>query len=131
MTAFVDSSALYALLDQVDPRHGDARDALPGLRSEGFVTHNYVLLETITLVQARLGIGAVVTLARDLLPLVEVDWVDRALHEEAVAAVMATRRRELSLVDQVSFAVMRRRGLTTAFAFDEAFRRQGFRTVPD
>lgn len=39
---------------------------------------------------------------------------------------LVTQRRAPSLVDFVSFEVMRERGITTAFAFDDDFRRQGF-----
>ncbi len=33
------------------------------------------------------------------------------------------------MVDRVSFAVMRRRGITTAFSYDEHFRQEGFTLV--
>ena len=33
------------------------------------------------------------------------------------------------MVDRVSFAVMRRRGLTTVFSYDEHFRQEGFTLV--
>jgi len=36
-------------------------------------------------------------------------------------------RRQVSLVDAVSFAVMRARGVVVAFAFDPHFTDQGFR----
>jgi predicted nucleic acid-binding protein len=34
------------------------------------------------------------------------------------------------VVDWVSFEVMRREGIGSAFAFDAAFDAQGFRTIP-
>jgi uncharacterized protein len=37
-----------------------------------------------------------------------------------------SRSRSLSLVDCVSFVVMRQMGLDTAFVFDRHFRNQGF-----
>jgi len=42
------------------------------------------------------------------------------------AGLLTAGRRELSLVDCVSFACMRRQGLTRAFHFDRHFREQGF-----
>jgi predicted nucleic acid-binding protein len=65
-----------------------------------------------------------------LVPLTEVLWVDASLHGTAVGAFVAARSRTISLVDQVSFALMRREGITTAFAFDDDFRRAGVRTIP-
>ena len=44
---------------------------------------------------------------------------------------LAARRREVSLVDRVSFEVMRRLGLTTAFAFDAHFNDFVFKVLPN
>ena len=43
---------------------------------------------------------------------------------------LAARRRDLSLVDVVSFLVMRREGLTRAFTLDPHFSEQGFECIP-
>jgi predicted nucleic acid-binding protein len=69
-------------------------------------------------------------LHHDLLPVVRVAWVDEATHDLAIAMVLAANRRALSLVDAASFHVMRRLGLTVAFAFDPHFGEQGFGAVP-
>lgn len=82
------------------------------------------------MVQRRLGLEAVRSLARDLLPLVEIEWVAIEAHAAAVSALLAANRRGLSLVDCVSFETMRRRGLTRVFAFDQHFGEQGFDGVP-
>ena len=55
--------------------------------------------------------------------------MDPKLHEAAVSAFLAARG-ALSLVDCVSFEVMRRLAIPTAFAFDRDFERAGFRTLP-
>jgi predicted nucleic acid-binding protein len=39
-------------------------------------------------------------------------------------------KRRVSLVDQVSFLVMRRRGARTAMAFDRDFEEEGFKLYP-
>ncbi len=94
------------------------------------LTHNYVLVETSALVQRRLGIAAVDTFVNELSAPATVMWVDADLHERAVTALLAARRRQVSLVDWTSFELMRRRAITSAFAFDEDFRAQGFTVVP-
>ena len=94
------------------------------------VTHNYVLLETTSLVQQRLGGRAVRALHEDLLGPIELVWIDDELHSVGVSALLAGVRRRVSLVDWVSFEVMRRRGIETAFAFDRDFAVQGFDTIP-
>jgi predicted nucleic acid-binding protein len=93
------------------------------------VTHNYVVLETVALLQRRLGISAVHRL-QDLLAPIEVAWVDEVTHRSAIAALLAASRRDVSLVDRVSFEVMRERGIGEAFAFDPEFAREGFTTLP-
>ena len=57
-------------------------------------------------------------------------WVDQPTHEAGVAAVLAAGRRKLSLVDCVSFEIMRRGGIRRAFSFDPHFREAGFELVP-
>ena len=46
-------------------------------------------------------------------------------------AWLATRPRDLSLVDVVSFLVMRREGLTQVFTLDPYFAEQGFECIPE
>lgn len=96
---------------------------------EPLVTHNYVVVEAVALVQRRLGLEAVALLQDALLPVISKAWVERDLHDEALAATIAAARPEVSLVDRVSFALMRRRGLRRAFAFDAHFEEEGFELV--
>lgn len=83
-------------------------------------------LETTAVAQHRLGLDTVRAFTRDILPLIEIVSADQTLHDSATAALLAANRRQLSLVDCVSFEVMRARQLTRAFAFDSQFAEQGF-----
>lgn len=94
------------------------------------MTHNYVVVEATTLVRNRLGVGAVRVLHDELLAPVQMTWVDEHVHAAGLAALLATPRSGPSFVDWVSFEVMRRLGIDTAFAFDRDFRRHGFATIP-
>jgi predicted nucleic acid-binding protein len=128
---FVDTSALLALLDRDDAFHGKAAAAfLPLAAGEGLLTHEYVIVEATALAQRRLGLEAVRRMVDDLLPLVEIAWVDEPLHAEARAALLAAGRRTVSLVDWVSFLVMRRHGVRRAFTFDQDFAAEGFEVLP-
>jgi predicted nucleic acid-binding protein len=124
---FLDTSAIYAWADGADLNHKAAVRYLHEIlrRGERLLTHNYVLLESITLVQARLGLSAAAKLISDSSQF-EIDWVDRQLHEVSTAALAQSAKRGLSLVDCVSFQVMKRRKVTTAFAFDRHFKTEGF-----
>ena len=131
MSVFLDTSALLAVLDADDSYHARARDVWADLvnRGEDLIVTNYVLVETFALVQHRLGMEAIRSLAEDILPLVRVHWVNEADHQAAVAALLTAGQRRLSLVDCMSFLIMRQLNLRAAFAFDSDFRAQGFDTL--
>ena len=127
----VDTSALLALLDRDDAFHAAAAAALPALAAEdALLTHEHILVEVMALAQHRLGLGALRRLIDDLLPLMEVAWVDATLHAEAREALLAAGRPTISLVDWTSFLVMRRHGVRRAFTFDADFASEGFDVVP-
>lgn len=129
---FVDTSALYAVLDAADANHPAAAAEWRRLLHDrvSLITSNYVLVETAALLQHRLGLAALSLFDRDVSPVLHVEWVSKALHAAAMSSVLAARRRGLSLVDCVSFAVMRALGLHDAFAFDAHFAHQGFACLP-
>lgn len=129
---FVDTSALYALLDADDFGHMVVKMAWTEfLQSDTLlVTSNYILVETCALLQNRIGSEAVRVFQEDIVPLLDVRWVDKAMHKAAIGALLVTVRTKLSLVDCVSFEVMRMDGIRTAFTLDRHFREQGFETIP-
>jgi predicted nucleic acid-binding protein len=131
LTTFVDTSALYALMDGDDAHHAAAARRWSSLVGEerALATSNYVLVESFALVQRRLGLEALRVFEAELLPVISVLWVDSACHASAVQALLTARRRSLSLVDCTSFDLMRRSGITSAFAYDRHFRDQGFTVV--
>jgi predicted nucleic acid-binding protein len=130
VSIFVDTSALYSLLDRREKDHDAAAEAVADLGKAPLVTHNYVVLESAALIQRRFGDEAQRALFDDLLPAIEVVWVDESVHLAAVAALLASRSRDISLVDWTSFEVMRRTGIEQAFAFDDDFAEQGFGVLP-
>ena len=131
MTVFVDTSALYAVLDQDDESHRSASGAWRKLLEEptDLLTSNYVLVETSALVQHRLGVAALRTFHEDVAPLLSVQWIDETLHRAAMEMTLAASRKKLSLVDCSSFLVMRDAGVREAFCFDRNFREQGFDVI--
>ncbi len=105
MSLFIDTSALYALLDGDEPRHADVVSIWLTVNDNERIlfTSNYVLVETFALVQRRLGLEAVRSLADVFVPLLQPVWVDEALHAAAVASLFTAAHRRLSLVDCASF----------------------------
>jgi uncharacterized protein len=126
MRTFVDTSALLAILDARDPNHDRAVELLKAsLKGDDLFTHNYIHVEAEQLVRRRLGAEAAARLLDELLPALQTLWVDEDIHAEALQA-LAGKGRASSLVDQVSFVVMRRLNLETALAFDADFEREGY-----
>lgn len=132
MSVFIDTSAFLAVLDSDDAHHESAKEAWHELldSNEPLLTSSYVLVETCALLQHRLGMEAVRVFQEDVAPVLNPVWVDEATHMAGMSALLAARRRKLSLVDCVSFESMRRSGAKTAFAFDAHFREQGFVLIP-
>lgn len=133
---FVDTSALYALLDADDDRHAEAAwgwerllEDMESGRRRG-ITHYGVVVETSALVQRRLGMQAVGALHDSVLEVLVVEDVDTDLHGRALAAMLAAGRRNVSLVDWTSFELMRAKGITHALAFDDDFTERGFHPPP-
>lgn len=132
---FVDTSALYALLDRDDAEFGAASlrwSSLCASIADGAIearTHSAVVVETSALVQHRLGLTAVRDLHDLVLPAMGIRWVDDVLYGRAVIAAVAADRRRVSLVDWLSFLMMREEGIEIAFAFDDDFVEQGFALV--
>ncbi len=129
MIVFLDTSAIFAVLDAGDAKHAATDKAWKKALSanDTIITHNYVLLEAMALVQARLGMTALTALVEDLLPVVSVRWVDEVTHKAALSALLTASRRQLSFVDCVSFQVMRDLSIKNALTLDSHFKQQGFR----
>ena len=124
---FVDTSAIYALADASDDSHELAKSILATALQSGeeLLTHNYVLLESTALIQRRLGLRIALEVYEHGLP-ATVYWVNESDHWDAVDLLKQRGRRGLSFVDCMSFVVMRRLGVSQAFAFDADFEREGF-----
>lgn len=129
---FIDTSAIYAFLDGNDENHSSALEMV-GLHAsrgavgeEHLVTHSGVVIETVALLARRIGFEAVREFHNSVLPAIEVHWVESSLYSRAMAALLAAGKRDISLVDWMSFETMREHGIDTALAFDEDFTNHGF-----
>ena len=129
MRVFVDTSALYALLDEDDANHARAAKSFADLQGSELTTHAYVLVETLALVSRRLGWAAAIGLLDGLMAVVTVVPVDAGTHESALAAFRDGESIQVSFVDRTSFAFMRASRIDDAFAFDAHFASAGFQLV--
>ena len=128
MIAFVDTSALFSLLVRDDLMHIRAKENFEyfaGHRVQ-LLTSSYVLVETVALLQRRIGLEAVRDFNSKILPLLEVIWVDAQWQNRAMQRLLTQNKKDLSLVECVSFEIMETREIIEAFAFDRHFEENGF-----
>lgn len=132
MSVFGDTSAFYSLLVRTETAHGPARSVFSRLleRDRPIWTTSFVLVETMALLQHRIGLSAARDFDEDILPVLNVHWVEDELYRRGVERLWREDRRHVSLVDCVGFEFMKERGLTTAFAFDPHFTQAGFQLLP-
>jgi len=129
---FIDTSALYALISNEDRNKEAAVATWEGMIKRGdlLATNNYMLVECFALVQNRLGIKFARVLHANLVPFLQIDWVEEPQHFNSVQEVVGSNRRQLSLVDCSGFETMRRLEIKKVFTFDSHFRERGFEIIP-
>ncbi len=133
MNIFIDTSAFLAVLNASDQFHPAAKQSWGQMLTSdsALFSSNYIILETTTLLQHRFGIEAVRLFESDILPILEIAWIDEPIHKQGMSALLVANRRNLSLVDCTSFEIMRQLGLDAAFTFDPHFSEQGFGIIPE
>jgi predicted nucleic acid-binding protein len=125
---FLDTVGLLALWDVADQWHAAAEKAFAQIisRRQPFVTTTFVLLECGNAAARRPYRSEVCLLRRtleqrqEIIVPAEADWRDAWDGYERGTAGQS------GIVDHVSFAVMRRLGLTEVFTNDKHFRAAGF-----
>jgi|SRR5579871_1335157 len=127
---FLDTSGLLSHQYDSEQAHAKALDLFEASGEK--LTHNYILAEFIALVTARrLHRQKAITFVENLSlhPLVEVIWVDEALHNRALALLKARQDKTYSLADAVSFVLMKERSITQALTNDHHFEQEGFQCL--
>ena len=131
---FVDTSAWVGLFVEKDQHHADAVKAFEALEEDApdLVTTDYVIAETVTRIRRQASHRSAAGVwdrleGGESARIVEVD----ATHRRAARRFFGKYDQlELSLVDCVSFVVMKELGIEEAFTFDEDFRKAGYVTLP-
>jgi predicted nucleic acid-binding protein len=125
----LDTSAFFVLFNQTDASHGAAQALVRRLNDERrpVVTTNFVVAELHALLLRRAGrnlaLQALKSLEQGGIVVVRVDVEDERRAREIIDRY---DDKDFSLVDALSFAVMERLGIATAFAFDRHFAQFGW-----
>lgn len=125
---YIDTSAFYALLDRADPYHKEASSLWVTLMDNNstLVTSNYVVSETMKLLQKRIGFDAARAWYKNILSVLDVLWIDEGIHQQAYELWLNLGRIPLSLVDCTSFVTMHQHQIERAFCFKSHFVDNGF-----
>lgn len=119
----VDTSAFFAIADKSDQHHAAALDFV-GSNERPLVTTDLIIVETLNLVQARLGTFHALRLGKRLLhsELITTLRVSPEDMRNAWEIFQRYRDKEFSFTDCTCFVLMERMAIDTAFAFDIHFR---------
>jgi predicted nucleic acid-binding protein len=131
---FVDTSGWMMLADGSDPAHRKAVVARDDWLLGGgvFVSTDFVLDETLTLIRARLSLDAAARWWDQVEGSARVlwEWIDPARAERARRWFFRWRDKSFSFTDCTSFVVMRERRLRVALTSDRHFKQAGFEMTP-
>ena len=132
MSVFLDTSGLYALLVRTEDKHAEVVRTFRKSLEEGRAlwTTSYILVETVALLQHRLGLAPVRDLLEHLVPVMSVEWVSEALHRKGIDRLLRENRRQLSLVDCVRLEFIRSEGIRDVLVLDPHFAEVGCRLLP-
>ena len=124
---FVDTSFWIALQLERDANH-EAADALIDQVLGPLITTNHVVGETWTFMRRWSSHAGAVEAVRRIraIPTLTVVDVDSDVEDDAWRWLRRRDEREYSFIDSTSFAVMRRRRIREALAFDGDFAAAGF-----
>ena len=89
-----------------------------------------MLIETIALLQSRIGLEPVRDFNEYVFPLLSVEWVSADLRRRGARRLFTENRRRLSFVDCVSFEFMRQQGISDVLGLDRHFEEAGYRLLP-
>ena len=128
---FVDTGGWYAAIARRDRDHESAKQFLASNHLP-LLTSDYVLDETVTLLQSRLGHSYAVKFLYALQASERIELVHICAKHlaETISLFRSRPDKGWSFTDCSSFVLMREHGIQCAFAFDDHFRQAGFQLRP-
>ena len=129
---FIYTSAIYALLNLKDENHRKAVNYYENLKKKNaiIITTNYIIDETYTLLMIRKGQEFAVDFIDKLRIAFNVFYVEKTDDDQAIEILKKYIDKNFSFTDAMSFHIMKRDKIKTAFAFDKHFIQAGFKTLP-
>jgi uncharacterized protein len=131
--AFVDTSALYALIDRRDSHHSTLSELVRRILQSRrrLVTTDYIVCEAVNLANARVGhhVGGRILDLIDRSSALRVEWIGSLRFEAAKMFYRRHSDHRYSFTDCTSFVVMRELKLLDVLTTDQHFREAGFQIL--
>ena len=131
MKIFIDTCAFIALIDSDDDFHNLAFNLFSKASKDNadFLTSNYVMLETIFLLQKTIGLPAVKDFKKLMLPIVRIIWIDEKIHNNSLNNLIAAEKEKISLTDYSSFYILDNYNIDKVFTFDNHFKEKNYKIL--
>ena len=131
MMVFVDTGAFLARYLQKDAHHSRATALWKKVLNQPLFTSNHVIDEAVTLLARRAGSYFAAERAENIYAsqALEILYSTREDELEAIRLLRKYSDQNVSFTDCVSFILMNRCRIATAFTFDHHFERAGFRAL--
>lgn len=128
---FIDTGGFFAALNPHDEHHANAARWFVDAADAPAVTTDYVLDETVTLLQSRKQSHLIEPWLSQVLaaPNCRIVWMDSKRFEEVRRFLAKHADKQWSFTDCFSFCVMSEQNIHRALAHDEHFRQAGFETL--
>lgn len=130
----VDSDAFVALLKIDDTNHHRAVALFDELEKQPveFVTTNYVIAETVTVVSQRIGHDVAIAFIdthRGTESSITTIQIDAIVHDQALDLFRKQSSKNTSLVDCTNMALLENNTASYIFSFDKAYKKNGYPTA--
>jgi len=131
---YIDTGALIALSDRNDKNHKRAVLYFKTTVKRGviFVLGKHVVIEYIDGVAKRINKKKAIQELNSIIgsELLLIEWENKKDWVQAIEYFKRYKDQRIDLTDCLSFSIMERMNLNTAFTFDSDFQTHGFRMVP-
>ena len=129
---FIDSSAFVSLVVEKESFHTKSIQWWEYNKGKAFVTSNFVVAETLGWIRHKVGKSQAITLGTFLFSSkgLVIEQVKLPDQEDAWNLFQEIDGRGISMIDCMSFVLMKRFKIKEVFTFDQDFHTIGFKVLP-
>lgn len=129
---FVDTSGFIAIVDGKDRFHKDASFWWRKNTGSKLVTSNLIIIETLGWLRYKIGKDKSVAVGKTILYSggLKIERITNIDEDNAWKLFQKSEGRGISMIDCASFVLMQRLKIENVFAFDQDFRKMGFKVFP-